>query len=142
MTVNFYNAKIKNNEINKSLGSAIVKTCSLKDGTSVEDPVLYMNHDSSLFQCNYVYIPDFGRYYFIVDKEIEGKTLYITCHVDVLSSFKSDILNSTGTATRSNFYNKNIPDKMVASLPGENIQYRTLSSAFSGETYVLILGGK
>lgn len=142
MLINFYNAKIKKNELNKTLGTAIVKTCSLKNGSSVEDPVLYLEYDASLLNYNYVYIPDFGRYYFVVDKEVVEHTIYITLHVDVLVSFKSDILSSIGTATRSNFYNKNIPDKMVASLPGENIQYRTLSSAFTGETYVLILGGK
>lgn len=142
MNVNFYNSKIKKNEINKTLGTPIVKTCALKNGSSIEDPVLYMEHDASLFNTNYVFIPDFGRYYFISGRELVEHTEYITCHVDVLMSFKTDILASVGTATRSNFYNKNIPDKMVASLPGENIQYRVLSSAFNGETYVLILGGK
>ncbi len=142
MIINFYNAKIKKNEVNKTLGTPIVKTCSLKNGSSIEDPVLYMEHDATLFNCNYVYIPDFGRYYFVMGREIVEHTDYITLHVDVLMSFKNDILASVGTATRSNFYNKNIPDKMVASLPGENIQYRVLSSPISGENYVLILGGK
>lgn len=142
MNINFYNSKIKKNEVNKTLGSAIVKTCSLKDGSSIEDPVLYMEHDTNILNCNYVYIPDFGRYYFVTGREVVDHTIYLTLHIDVLMSFKTDILSSVGTAIRSNFYNKNIPDKMVASLPGENIQYRVLSSAFTGETYVLILGGK
>lgn len=142
MTVNFYNFKTRKNELNKVLPSPVVKSCSVKDGITLEDPVIYMVYDSSLLGLNYAYIPDFGRYYFVTGREVDGKTLYISLHVDVLMSFKNDILASVGTATRSNFYNKNIPDKMVASLPGENVQYRTLSSAFTGETYVLILGGK
>lgn len=142
MTVDFYNMKLKKNELNKVLNTPIVKACSVKDGITLEDPVLYLGYDATLLTYNYVYIPDFQRYYFVTGREIDGQTMYISLHVDVLTSFKNDILASTGTATRSNFYNKNIPDKMVASLPGENIQYRTLSSAFSGETYVLILGGK
>lgn len=142
MNVNFYNMKLKKNELNKVLNTPIVKACSVKDGITLEDPVLYLEYDANLLAYNYVYIPDFQRYYFVTGREIDGKTIYVSLHVDVLASFKNDILASTGTATRSNFYNKNIPDKMVASLPGENIQYRTLSSAFTGETYVLILGGK
>lgn len=142
MTVNFYNFKTRKNEFNKVLPSPVVKNCTVKDGITLEDPVIYIAYDSSLLGMNYAYIPDFGRYYFVTGKEVDGKTLYISLHVDVLMSFRNDILASTGTATRSNFYNKNIPDKMVASLPGENVQYRTLSSAFTGETYVLILGGK
>lgn len=141
MIINFYNAKIKKNEINKVLGSPIVKTCSLKDGVSIEDPVLYIKHDVTLFACNYVYIPDFGRYYFIRGREIDGDTEYITCHVDVLKSFESDIKSSKGTATRSNFYNKNIPDPLALSLPNNRITYRKLSPALTGNTYICIIGG-
>ena len=141
MIVNFYNAKIKKNEMNKTLGTAIVKTCALKNGSSVEDPVLYMEHDASLFATNYVYVPDFGRYYFISGREIVEHTEYITCHVDVIKSFADDIKASKGTATRSNFFNKNIPDSMALELPQDRIQYRKLSEALTGETYIAIIGG-
>lgn len=141
MTVNFYNAKIKKNEINKTLGTAIVKTCALKNGSSIEDPVLYMEHDATLFNTNYVYIPDFGRYYFISGRELVEHTEYITCHVDVIKSFADDIKSSKGTATRSNFYNRNIPDSMALELPQDRIQYRKLSDALTGETYICIIGG-
>ena len=141
MIINFYNAKIKKNEINKSLGTPIVKTCSLKNGSSIEDPVLYMEHDTQLFQTNYVYIPDFGRYYFVTGRELIDHTEYITCHVDVLKTFADDIKASKGTATRSNFYNRNIPDSMGLELPQDRVQYRKLSEALTGETYIAIIGG-
>ena len=141
MTVNFYNVKIRKNVLNKSLGTAIVKTCALKDGTSVEDPVLYMNHDASLFLCNYVYIADFGRYYYITGKELDGKTLFITCHVDVLKTYEDDIKASKGTASRSNIYNKNIPEPLALGIPQQKIQYRKLSQALTGGTYICIIGG-
>ena len=141
MIINFYNAKIKKNEINKTLGTPIVKTCALKNGSSIEDPVLYMEHDASLFNTNYVYIPDFGRYYFISGRELVEHTEYITCHVDVIKSFADDIKASKGTATRSNFYNKNIPDTMALDIPQDRVQYRKLSEALSGQTYIVIIGG-
>lgn len=141
MIVNFYNTKIIKNELNKSLGTPIVKSCSLKDGVSVEDPVIYLGHDATIFVCNYAYIPDFGRYYFVTGKEVDGKTDYITLHVDVLMSFKNDIKASKGTATRSNFYNKNIPDTLALELPEDRVQYRKLSNALTGETYIAIIGG-
>ena len=141
MIINFYNSKIRKNEVNKSLGVAIVKTCSLKEGFSIEDPVLYMTYDVSLMSCNYVYIPDFSRYYFITGKEIDGKTLYITCHVDVLKTYAADIKASKGTATRSNIYNKNIPDSLAMEIPQNKIQYRKLSEALTGGTYICIIGG-
>ena len=141
MIVNFYNAKIKKNEINKTLGTPIVKTCSLKNGSSIEDPVLYMEHDAQLFQTNYVYIPDLGRYYFVSGRDLVEHTEYITCHVDVLKTFADDIKSSKGTATRSNFYNRNIPDSMGLELPQDRVQYRKLSEALTGETYIVIIGG-
>lgn len=141
MNVNFYNSKIKKNEINKTLGTPIQKTCALKNGSSIEDPVLYMEHDATLFNTNYVYIPDFGRYYFISGRELVEHTEYITCHVDVIKSFADDIKSSKGTATRSNFYNRNIPDPMGLELPQDRIQYRKLSEALTGETYIAIIGG-
>lgn len=141
MIVNFYNSKIKKNEINKTLATPIVKTCSVKDGITLEDPVIYMSYDISLLGLNYAYIPDFGRYYFVTGIEIDGKTIYISLHVDVLMSFKNDILASMGTATRSNFYNKNIPDTMALNVPQERIQYRKLSEALTGQTYIVIIGG-
>lgn len=141
MNINFYNSKIRKNEVNKSLGVAIVKTCSLKEGSSIEDPILYMVYDTSLMGCNYVYIPDFSRYYFITGKEIDGKTLYITCHVDVLKTYATDIKASKGTATRSNIYNKNIPDSLAMEIPQNKIQYRKLSEALTGDTYICIIGG-
>lgn len=141
MIINFYNSKIKKNEMNKTLGTPIVKTCALKNGSSIEDPVLYMEHDASLFNCNYVYIPDFGRYYFISGRELVEHTEYITCHVDVIKSFADDIKASKGTATRSNFYNKNIPDSMALDIPQDRVQYRKLSEALTGQTYIVIIGG-
>lgn len=142
MIVNFYNAKIKKNELDKTLGTATVKSCELKNGSSIEDPVLYMTHDADLFAMNYVYIPDFGRYYFISGREIAEHTEYITCHVDVLKTYANDIKNSNGIATRSQYYNRNLADKMIIPLESEKIRYRILSSAITGGTYVAIIGGK
>lgn len=142
MNVTFYNTKIKKNEVNKNLGSGTVITCSLKNGSSIEDPVLLMEHSATMFAYNYCYIPDFGRYYFIAGREIVEHTEYLTLHVDVLKSFANDILNSKGIATRSQFYNKNIADNLIVSLESERVTYRKLSSPITGGTYVAIIGGK
>ena len=140
MVVHFYSAKFRKNELNKSLGTAITKNLSVKDGISLEDPVLYLDN-SAVINANYCYIPDFNRYYFITGQELDGKTLYLTCHVDVLMTYKNDIRTSNGTATRSNFYNKNIPDSMAIEIPQQKITYRKLSATLTGETYVCIIGG-
>lgn len=142
MNVTFYNTKIKKNEINKNLGTGTVISCSLKNGSSIEDPVLLMEHSATMFNYNYAYIADFGRYYFIAGREIAEHTEYLTLHVDVLKSFANDIKASNGIATRSQIYNKNIADNLIVPLESERVTYRKLSSAITGGTYVAIIGGK
>lgn len=142
MNVVFYNTKIKKNEVNKTLGTGTTISCELKNGSSIEDPVLLMTHDATMFNYNYAYIADFGRYYFIAGREIAEHTEYLTLHVDVLKSFANDIKASNGIATRSQFYNKNIADNLIVPLESERVTYRKLSSPITGGTYVAIIGGK
>lgn len=62
---------------------------------------------------NYVYIPDFNRYYFVIDIVSVNKNLWkFNLEVDVLMSFKDDILQLTGIVDRSTIATrKDIKDK-------------------------------
>lgn len=69
-----------------------------KDALNVMTPTLILDINSELVQCvkfNYVYIPKTTRYYFITNISTEGALISIETRVDVLMSFKKDILNST-----------------------------------------------
>lgn len=67
------------------------------------NPVIILDSSKvDLVDCNYMYIPEFGRYYFITS--ITGgraaqKTLY--AHVDVLMTYDQDIRNCPIIAARS-----------------------------------------
>lgn len=141
MNVNLYTVKLIANKINKDLNTPIIKSCHLKDNCGVENPVIILKHDASLMGVNYVYIPDFNRYYFVTGKTLINHELHISLHVDVLTSFKNDILSSVCTATRSNFRNDEIRDTMIEELPKNNVEYRKLGGAVTGSTYVMIIGG-
>ena len=79
--------------INKSLDSGTTLTGSLRNESSVINPSFIIEHENpSGF--NYCYIADFGRYYFITNiTSIRAGIWKIDCSVDVLMSFKTDILN-------------------------------------------------
>ena len=117
MTVKFYNTNSDPRVINKVLtDEGTYSSIYLKDGTDVLRPSLklkYVNHKNY----NYCYIPDFKRYYFIRNwsKQFGGTTV-IDCEVDVLMSFKKDILNSDVIVFNEGsnaFCNKLIPDNRL-----------------------------
>ena len=67
----------------------------LKQDTNRLNPTILIYSDLSLEIMNYCYIDEFNRYYFIDKIEQVRKNLYrIHCKVDVLESYKLEILNA------------------------------------------------
>lgn len=113
MVVKFMLNKSEYNTINKDTELIVEKTITLKNDCDVVNPYLLLKLDDNLFLSNYVYIPDFKRYYFITGIEILTKTLVgVSLHVDVLESFKDNILAGTVHITESsvadNYYPKEL----------------------------------
>ena len=78
--------------------------------------------------CNYCYIEDFNRYYYINNVKVIRNNLYsISCSVDVLMSYKVFITNSTQYVSRQeNTYNELLVDKYVSF--SEDYEYQVLCS--------------
>lgn len=113
MVVKFLLNKSEYNTINKDTELIVEKTITLKNDCDFINPYLILKLDDNLYLSNYVYIPDFKRYYFITGIEILTKTLVgVSLHVDVLESFKDNILAGTVHITESsnvdNYYPKEL----------------------------------
>lgn len=79
--------------INKTISSGETLTGALRDESSVINPSFLIQHTNPSGY-NYCYISEFGRYYFITDIVSVRTDLWrINCTVDVLMSFKTQILN-------------------------------------------------
>ena len=65
--------------------------CILKEGTSLINPTLIFDRKAIGHTYNYVYIPDFGRYYFVGDPVYDNARIEYPCRCDVLASFKTEI---------------------------------------------------
>ena len=102
MVIQFLHNKSEYNTINKDTELVVEKTSTLKNECDLVNPYVVLKLEDVLFLSNYAYIPKFKRYYFITGIEILSKTLVaVSMHVDVLESFKSDILTGTVHITES-----------------------------------------
>ena len=106
MNITLYKTKSANNVINKNLASEknLGNSCIMGDNTSVTSPTVIIGGIKSLdtiSDYNYAYIPQCHRYYYINDIiALSGGRVKLILSVDVLMSFKTDILNSTQLVTR------------------------------------------
>lgn len=74
----------------------------LKDGVSFLSPILKIQDSVWTTGYNYCYIPSWGRYYYLADAVIApGGIWYVSATVDVLASWKTNILASSAYVRRS-----------------------------------------
>ena len=98
MTISLFQYKGTPRAINKNgrfTGYKTENNVQLKEPSSITDPRLILLYKKSYLSCNYLYIQDFGRYYFINNINVlPGGRLEITAHVDVLYTYSKQILSS------------------------------------------------
>lgn len=88
-----YNAS-ENNAIGKTIRVVETVSCTIKGDMSITEPVIILaTNSSTMDSVNYAIIDTFDRCYFI-DKitPMTGGRYEVKCNVDVLESFKDDIL--------------------------------------------------
>ena len=100
MELILYKTTNDRNVINKELTDPKSLDIKLKRDELVESPNISCNRFEGIQDYNYAYIPNFERYYFIVDSEVLNKRIVrLRLHTDVLETYKTDILNSTVRAS-------------------------------------------
>lgn len=93
MEIVLYATGSEPNALDKVLQNSYELQGSLRSESSVINPT-FVIQANNITQYNYCFIPDFNRYYFITDiVSIRTNLWRVSCRVDVLMSFKSQILN-------------------------------------------------
>lgn len=101
IAVKFYTFSKKKNSTKTPTGGTIIN-CYLLDETSVTNPSIRLSYSGDPTSWNYAYIGSFNnRYYFITDWISDHNQWIATLVVDVLASYKYDILSSTQYVLRS-----------------------------------------
>lgn len=102
MNVEFYKCSDDPRVLNKSLQNVATVNCQIYDSCSILAPVLMLRYDSNIMNSNYIRIPDWNRFYYINNINVDNaKTMYVTAAVDVLNTYKEQILNCNATAIRN-----------------------------------------
>lgn len=157
-TINLYKMQSPSNKIDKDISFQIAQiNGALRAGCSIIDPVIVIEtDDNALWKkgLNYAYISEFGRYYYVTNIiSVPGAIARTTSnvyfwelhmHVDVLMSFKDEILAQTAIIARQESkYNLYLDDGSFMTYQNPKIQTKTFSVAgpFETQEFVLVVAG-
>lgn len=144
MTIEFYVNQSEKNRLDKTLVSAFNLNGELKEDCSIIDPVIKIVGDvSSMASVNYMYIPSFGRYYFINNViSINNEICEVHAHVDVLSTYKDEIRAQRAVISRQEKkWNLYLNDGVFKTYQNPYIITKAFSSGFTSQHFVLSIAG-
>ena len=146
MNVKLYKNESNNNVLNKKIMLISEDNILLKYDIDVYRPIIKIKTEL-LNKCNYVFIEDFKRYYYVVNKRsINNEIIELTLECDVLMSFREHILNLKCIIDKQeniNLGNKYYDDNSLISLSKEFIESYNFNNGFNenGEFILITAGG-
>lgn len=132
------------NKIGKELSSQLEVTGELRSETSIIDPIITIECDlADLTNCNYMYISEFNRYYFVNNiRSIRNGLVEFTCHVDVLETYKDEIrANSAIIKRQENNWNLYLNDGTFKVYQNPIVITKEFPSGFTTQEFVLAVAG-
>ena len=133
------------NRLDKTLVDLETLTGTLRGDTSIIDPVIIVEGAlETLREANYLTVPSFGRSYFINNiRSMRNGLVELTCHVDVLTSYKSQIRANSAIIHRSERnWDLYINDGSLVSEQGGKVTTERFGGSFTGaHSFVLVLAG-
>ena len=144
MIIKLYTNNSEKIAVNKDITELMSLNGILRDNTSIQNPVITLNRNiSELINCNYVFISDFNRYYYVNNiNSVKQNLTELSLSCDVLMSFKDDILKQTAIIKKQQeLWNLYIDDGSFSSQQNSRIQVKSFPNKITGESYVLVLAG-
>lgn len=135
MRITLYNlAKRRNSTKQPSKGTNI--TVNLKEGTSYFNPSFILNFNPTGFN----YLSWDNRYYYITNIENTRNGIYtISCELDALATYKSDILGTTAFVLYSSSnYDVGIPDTRLSTKPNYIVKTNAVTYPIAGNPLYVV----
>lgn len=147
MEINLYENSSENYVVSKNIVmKQSMQNCVLKDNTSVENPVILVRNTSNISSYNYMYIPDFHRYYYIEEIfSVQNGLWELHGHVDVLQTYGNAIKQLQATCRRQeNLYNVYLDDPEFKTYNNADISTKIFtggSGMSKNMNYILVVAG-
>lgn len=132
------------NKMDKDVATIATYNGVLKNGSSIIDPVITIDGDiTSVVNANYITIPSFSRSYFIKDiVSVSNRLFEVSAHVDVLSSFKSQIRNNYAIVYRQkDLWNLYLDDGSFKIYQNPIVTTKSFPQGFTEQEFVLAIAG-
>lgn len=141
----FYTNRSDDRKVDKNLTELYVGTPTYyKENTSVMTPTITVDLFVNFQKCNYVYLEDFQRYYFIRSITVSQQRLILDLHVDVLKTYAADIraqkviVKRQEAKKKANFY---LDDDKYKALEYSRIQCKGFANGFTNSEFILTVAG-
>lgn len=134
----------ESNRLTKTLTDILSLSGTLKTETSIIDPVILVEADlSTLTGCNYCTIQAFGRSYFVTNiRSIRNGLVEISCHVDVLSTYATQIRANRAIVQRQeNEWNLYLNDGVFKTYQNPQTVTKVFPAGFGTKHYFLTVAG-
>ena len=131
-------------ELDKTANTILSVSGTLKDNTSIIDPIIRIEANISLLsRCNYMTIEAFSSKYFITDiVSISNNIVEVHGHVDVLSTYATDIKrNNAIIKKQANSYNLYLNDDSLKVYQNPRIITKVFPNGFSTQEFLLAVAG-
>lgn len=142
MKIQFYKMSNVNNKINKRVPDtpALTLEGTVKDNCNIMDPVILVEK-SGVPDYNYVFIPEFNRYYFMSPATaVTNNTWEIKLHVDVLFTYRQQIMTAPCIVAKSaSSYNLYLNDNNYKCYQNPHIFSERFPSGFNVENAHFIM---
>lgn len=144
MIVALYNYQGDKRVINKTLPDGFAMTGTLTNDCDVVNPVIEVEKfNPAYYRYNYMYIPDFRRFYYIASWENIANTLWLLhAHTDVLMTYRDEILKTQAVMVRGNYIGTiDLPSDLYASKVSTEVSTFKFNKSFDGRSAVLVVAG-
>lgn len=144
-TIKLQKNKSDLNVLTKNIEDVLSVEGELRSETSIIRPIIRIEtSNTDIFNCNYMTIDSFGgRKYFIDDiTSVRNGIIQISAHVDVLSTYDTQIRKCTGIISKQTFnYNLYLDDGTLKAYNNPKIVTKSFPNGFTGESYLLLVAG-